>query len=637
MNTYNLRETGSKIEELLHKIDVLSKDDIGLDQVNNTSDNDKPVSTLQRQALNEVLKAAKTYTDNEIAEFDFIKIVSVLPSEGLPNRIYLVPKTEVNENNLFDEYLWVNNAWEWIATKSVDVDLTDVYSIKETDELLDDKVDKEEGKGLSTNDYTDKEKEKLEVLINYDDTELRLRDERLKYYGDPNIVPTDESIFNFWKDDTDISKGAYIQLKEKSVSGEIVIPYKCTIDGIEYIVTGIGVNSPGFMDASNITKVIMPNTIVILGTSCFDGCTSMTNIKMSENVTKIEWRAFYNCIYLESINIPNSVTIVEQEAFGMCPRLTITCAEGSSVDTYAKEHGIPVVYTSEVTKEFVLSNGGKPNVITEVADTLILEDNQDAQLGEITSLVLSMPENIEPTYHSLFNFKSGETPTSLNYTDTPIIWRGDDCDEDGDFVPEPNTIYEVSVKNLGTNGIVANVFNGVGEKKWDEIVGDTRLEIQSDEDLETLRDFKSGIMVVTVNKDNWEDFISSAEDNNGDFGMYMSSATMGGKTENYKNILVYSGKHYYYESNQPVVDAETGEIIPQYPTQRYVQYFIDDNIIYKRVIELAENSDAFGSYVSFEKIEGVTKEYVDDMVGDIETALDNIIVIQNELIGGDNK
>ena len=187
------------------------------------------------------------------------------------------------------------------------------------------------------------------------------------------------------------------------------------------------------------------------------------------------------------------------------------------------------------------------------------------------------------------------------------------------------------------SGMAMAVAAALDALKWDEIVGDTRLEIQSDEDLETLRDFKSGIMVVTVNKDNWEDFISSAEDNNGDFGMYMSSATMGGKTENYKNILVYSGKHYYYESNQPVVDAETGEIIPQYPTQRYVQYFIDDNIIYKRVIELAENSDAFGSYVSFEKIEGVTKEYVDDMVGDIETALDNIIVIQNELIGGDNK
>lgn len=35
------------------------------------------------------------------------------------------------------------------------------------------KVDKEEGKGLSTNDYTDQEKEKLAGLSNYDDTQVR--------------------------------------------------------------------------------------------------------------------------------------------------------------------------------------------------------------------------------------------------------------------------------------------------------------------------------------------------------------------------------------------------------------------------------------------------------------------------------
>lgn len=38
---------------------------------------------------------------------------------------------------------------------------------------LEDKVDKVEGKGLSTNDYTTEEKEKLAGLSNYDDTELR--------------------------------------------------------------------------------------------------------------------------------------------------------------------------------------------------------------------------------------------------------------------------------------------------------------------------------------------------------------------------------------------------------------------------------------------------------------------------------
>ena len=38
--------------------------------------------------------------------------------------------------------------------------------------LLSGKVDTEDGKGLSTNDYTDEEKEKLANLDNYDDAEI---------------------------------------------------------------------------------------------------------------------------------------------------------------------------------------------------------------------------------------------------------------------------------------------------------------------------------------------------------------------------------------------------------------------------------------------------------------------------------
>ena len=85
-----------------------------------------------------VLAASKTYTDEEIAKFDFIKVVDALPSPGLPNRIYLVPKASeeqagspgVNKYDFFDEYIWKPNAsgndgvWEWITTKQLEVDLT---------------------------------------------------------------------------------------------------------------------------------------------------------------------------------------------------------------------------------------------------------------------------------------------------------------------------------------------------------------------------------------------------------------------------------------------------------------------------------------------------------------------------------
>lgn len=54
------------------------------------------------------------------------------------------------------------------------------------------KVDKEEGKGLSTNDYTDEEREKLAGLENYDDTELK--EEIAETYASKEYV--DEAVGN---------------------------------------------------------------------------------------------------------------------------------------------------------------------------------------------------------------------------------------------------------------------------------------------------------------------------------------------------------------------------------------------------------------------------------------------------------
>lgn len=242
----------------------------------------------------------------------------------------------------------------------------------------------------------------------YDITELKLRDERLKYYGDTNIVPTDESLFNFIR----VYNNAYISLKDKNIIGDIVIPYKYTIDGIEYTVTGI--DSQGFYHASNITKIIMPNTIVSIGTGAFDGCTSLTDIAISNNidylggvifsgcsnltninihdgVTAIEYRCFRNCTNLKRVTIPSSVIYIDEEAFSGCDNLTITCAEGSRADTFAKEHRIPVEYTNEVTKGYV--------------DKLNLHDERLKYYGD---------PDIVPTEDSFFEFTTDdETMTAV--------------------------------------------------------------------------------------------------------------------------------------------------------------------------------------------------------------------------------
>lgn len=79
------------------------------------------------------------------------------------------PNSELTEEEYAEAPIDAANAANEAAKAANDA----AGKIGDIDKLLAEKVDKEEGKGLSTNDYTDQEKEKLAGLSNYDDTEIR--------------------------------------------------------------------------------------------------------------------------------------------------------------------------------------------------------------------------------------------------------------------------------------------------------------------------------------------------------------------------------------------------------------------------------------------------------------------------------
>lgn len=76
-----------------------------------------------------------------------------------------------NVSNSVDEVL---GKWRLVGGNA-DVTLDEYYKKLETDELLTHYVAKEDGKSLSTNDYTTLEKDKLASLDNYDDTDVQTR------------------------------------------------------------------------------------------------------------------------------------------------------------------------------------------------------------------------------------------------------------------------------------------------------------------------------------------------------------------------------------------------------------------------------------------------------------------------------
>ena len=68
-------------------------------------------------------------------------IVNELPLVGREDTLYFVPKTDTEESDMYDEYVWINNDWELIGEKQITVDLSDYYTKTEMNSLLNGKTD----------------------------------------------------------------------------------------------------------------------------------------------------------------------------------------------------------------------------------------------------------------------------------------------------------------------------------------------------------------------------------------------------------------------------------------------------------------------------------------------------------------
>lgn len=86
--------------------------------------------------INDDDATTKKFVLEQIAKYDFIKIVDVRPETGLENRLYLVPKANASTNDLFEEWAWVNGKWEYFGTRTVEIDLDDYVTKNEFSERV---------------------------------------------------------------------------------------------------------------------------------------------------------------------------------------------------------------------------------------------------------------------------------------------------------------------------------------------------------------------------------------------------------------------------------------------------------------------------------------------------------------------
>lgn len=264
------------------------------------------ITATANNLINYYLKS-EIYTKNEVQNLigqiqtAHFEVVQELPQTGESNVIYLILRSDPETSNIYDEYIYINNAYEKIG--STDVDLTGYATETWVNTQIANFLTQSQIESLITT-----------ALANYD-TSAQV-DAKLANKVDKFDIL--ESI------DYVIENGEAIILGRKSTVsadkfiGHITLPSTITDNGVTYPVTGLGrttsVSGANFLNCTEITGVDIPATVTYIGHSFFRN-TGLINIYIPYSVTKIWDSCFNGCNKLQEVNIANPACQIREFAF----------------------------------------------------------------------------------------------------------------------------------------------------------------------------------------------------------------------------------------------------------------------------------------------------------------------------------
>ena len=115
-------------------------------------------------------------------------------------------------------------------------------------------------------------------------------------------------------------------------------------DTIKSVVIEAGVTSIGssaFNGCSSLASVTIPDSVTSIGDYAFYGCSSLESVTIPDSVTTIGEAAFRNCSSLASVTIPDSVTSIGNYAFDVCSKLKDAAFGGTKEEWEATGYTFP--------------------------------------------------------------------------------------------------------------------------------------------------------------------------------------------------------------------------------------------------------------------------------------------------------
>ncbi len=103
------------------------------------------------------------------------------------------------------------------------------------------------------------------------------------------------------------------------------------------------IREDAFLYCTNLKEIILPTSLTSIGIAAFLNCTSLTSVVIPDSVTFIDSNAFCDCASMTDITIPESVTSFGIYIFTGCDNLTVHVRKGSAAEKHCIDNELKYV------------------------------------------------------------------------------------------------------------------------------------------------------------------------------------------------------------------------------------------------------------------------------------------------------
>ena len=282
------------------------------------------------------------------------------------------------------------------------------------------------------------------------------------------------SELNYAFDDESLTASVIALEGDQKYEGDIVIPETVQHDGRTYQVTSIGDNAFYYSD---ITSIVIPNSVTSIGTCSFRFCSSLKNLNIPNSVTQIGYNTFEGCGLLSSVFIPASVKEIGYAIFADCMNLEEIKVDINNTVYDSRDNCNAIVRTSDNAFYVGCNNSTIPNSITSISEyafyncielSTIKIPNNVTSIGycafhncrNLTTIII--PTSVTNLSYGIFPYCTN-LETIIVEEDNPAYDSRNNCNAiirkaDNTLIAGcKNTIIPITVKSIETNAFVGYV------------------------------------------------------------------------------------------------------------------------------------------------------------------------------------